>query len=85
MVDLSGLTGDQQLQAGLFCGNVRPTLTTPLGTCTSGYGSSLIGLPKPGQENDDSNPPRVAHEISSISRWATTIFFTGNVTSGACS
>jgi hypothetical protein len=59
-VDLSGLTGDQQLQAGLFCGSVHPTLTTPLGTCTSGYGSTLISLPKPGQENDDSNPPRVA-------------------------
>src|SRR5437667_8986672 len=26
-VDLTGLTGDQQLQAGLFCGNVFPTLT----------------------------------------------------------
>jgi hypothetical protein len=32
----------------------------PLGTCTSGYGSSLISLPTPGKENDDSNPPRVA-------------------------
>ena len=31
-----------------------------MGTCTSGYGSTLISLPKPGQENDDSNPPRVA-------------------------
>jgi len=59
-VDLSGLTGDQQLQAGLFCGSARPTLTTPLGICTSGYGSSLISLPAPGKENDDTNPPRVA-------------------------
>jgi len=59
-VDLSGLTGDQQLQAGLFCGSTRPTLTTPLGTCTSGYGSSLISLPAPGKENDDTNPPRIA-------------------------
>jgi len=59
-VDLSGLTGDQQLQAGLFCGTARPTLTTPLGTCTSGYGSTLISLPAPGKENDDTNPPRIA-------------------------
>ncbi len=59
-VDLTGLTGDQQLQAGLFCGSARPTLTTPLGICTSGYGSTLISLPAPGKENDDTNPPRVA-------------------------
>jgi hypothetical protein len=59
-VDLSGLTGDQQLQAGLFCGSTHPTLSTPLSTCTSGYGSTLISLPAPGKENDDSNPPRVA-------------------------
>ena len=60
MVDLTGLTGDQQLQAGLFCGSVRPTLSTPLGTCTSGYGSTLISLPAPGKENNDTNPPRIA-------------------------
>jgi hypothetical protein len=59
-VDLSGLTGDQQLQAGLFCGNARPTLTTPLGVCAAGYGSTLISLPAPGKENDDTNPPRIA-------------------------
>ena len=28
-VDLTGLTADQQLQAGLFCGSQRPTLSTP--------------------------------------------------------
>jgi hypothetical protein len=59
-VDLTGLTGDQQLQAGLFCGSQRPTLATPLTTCASGYGSSLISLPAPGTENDDHNPPRIA-------------------------
>ena len=32
-VDLTGLTGDQQMQAGLFCGNVFPTLTSPLTSC----------------------------------------------------
>ena len=59
-VDLSGLTADQQLQAGLFCGSQRPTLTAPLTNCTAGYGSTLISLPAPGTENDDHNPPRIA-------------------------
>ena len=59
-VDLGVLTADQQLQAGLFCGPVHPTLATPLGTCNSGYGSTLISLPAPGTENDDHNPPRIA-------------------------
>ena len=60
-VDLSGLTPDQQIQAGLFCGNVFPTLTSPLTTCApSQYGSTRISLPAPGTENDDRNPPRIA-------------------------
>ena len=60
-VDLTGLTADLQMQAGLFCGNVRPTLTMPLTTCApSQYGSTLISIPAPGTENDDHNPPRVA-------------------------
>jgi hypothetical protein len=60
-VDLSGLTGDQQLQAGLFCGSQRPTLQTPLTTCApSQYGSNLVKIPAPGTENDDHNPPRTA-------------------------
>ncbi|MDP9267774.1 MAG: TonB-dependent receptor [Acidobacteriota bacterium] len=60
-VDLTVLTADQQMQAGLFCGNVFPTLTAPLITCApSQYGSTLMKLPAPGTENDDHNPPRVA-------------------------
>lgn len=60
-VDLTGLTADQQLQAGLFCGGVRPTLTSPLTTCApSQYGSTLISLPTPGTENADRNPPRIS-------------------------
>ncbi len=61
-VDLSGLTADQQFQAGLFCGSqhATPTLALPA-TCAAGqYGSTLISLPAPGTENDDTNPPRVA-------------------------
>ena len=60
-VDLTGLTADQQLQAGLFCGSVRPTLSVPLTTCApSQYGSTLINIPAPGTEDDDHNPPRIA-------------------------
>jgi hypothetical protein len=61
-VDLTVLSADQQLQAGLFCGTQRPTLTTPLTICKdpSTYGSTLISIPSPGTENDDHNPPRIA-------------------------
>jgi hypothetical protein len=60
-VDLTGLTADQQLQAGLFCGSQRPTLSTPLTSCAPAqYGSTLVTIPAPGTENDDHNPPRIA-------------------------
>lgn len=60
-VNLAGLTADQQIQAGLFCGSQRPTLSTPLITCPgSQYGSTLVKIPAPGTENDDHNPPRIA-------------------------
>ena len=71
IVDVSGLSPDQQFQAGLFCGAIRasaPSAANPLGTpispnglCpASQYGSSLITIPAAGTENDDKNPPRVA-------------------------
>jgi hypothetical protein len=60
-VDLTGLSADQQFQAGLFCGNVRATLTNPLTTCAPAqYGSTLISVPAPGTASDDKNPPRIA-------------------------
>jgi len=70
-VNVSGLTPDQQFQAGLFCGSVvaaPPSASNPLGVpisanglCSaSSYGSTLLQIPKPGTENDDKNPPRVA-------------------------
>jgi hypothetical protein len=59
-VDLTGLSADQQMQAGLFCGSQLPTLNTRLTTCApSQYGSKLISIPAPGTENDDHNPPRI--------------------------
>jgi hypothetical protein len=64
VVDASGLTADQQYQAGLFCGTVHATPTTPISPdsiCAAAqYGSTLLQIPKPGTENDDHNPPRVA-------------------------
>jgi hypothetical protein len=59
-VDLTVLTPDQQVQAGLFCGNVFATLTAPLTSCApSLYGSTRINIPAPGTQNDDKNPARI--------------------------
>jgi hypothetical protein len=64
IVDVSNLTPDQQYQAGLYCGSVYATPTTPIspnGLCAaSQYGSSLLKIPAAGTANDDHNPPRVA-------------------------
>jgi hypothetical protein len=64
LVDVSGLTPDQQFEGGLYCGTVHATPTTPItpnGLCpASEYGSTLVSIPAPGSENDDHNPPRVA-------------------------
>jgi len=62
-LDASGLTADQEFQAGMFCGSVRATPTTPLPSpCpASQFGSTLVSIPAPGTASDDKNPPRVAH------------------------
>ena len=64
IVDVSNLTPDQQFEAGLYCGSVHATVTTPIspnGLCpASQYGSTLLRIPAAGTENDDHNPPRVA-------------------------
>jgi hypothetical protein len=64
IVDVSNLTPDQQFQAGLFCGGVFATPTTPIspsGLCpASEYGSKFLQIPAAGTENDDHNPPRIA-------------------------
>ncbi|MGA9210477.1 MAG: TonB-dependent receptor, partial [Terriglobales bacterium] len=67
-IDLSGLTADQEFQAGLYCGSFRPappSPTNPAGTplptpcLASQFGSTLVQVPAPGTENDDHNPPRI--------------------------
>jgi hypothetical protein len=60
-VDLSGLTFDQQAQAGLTCNGIAATRTSGFQSCApSQYSSTLVSIPAPGTENDDKNPPRIA-------------------------
>jgi hypothetical protein len=73
IVDVSGISADQQFEAGLFCGSIHagpPTATNLVGTPISSalgvnlcpaaqYGSHLVKIPAPGTEDDDRNPPRV--------------------------
>ena len=58
------LDADQQASIGLFCGNLRATLTAPLtpAACAglAPFGATRVQIPAPGTENDDKNPPRIA-------------------------
>ena len=60
-VILSGLTADEQAQAGLTCNGVRATPTSALpGVClASQYTSSLVKIPAPGTGDNDHSPPRI--------------------------
>ena len=54
------LTGDEQQQIGLYCGDVFATLTRPLRTCNSPhYGATLVHIVAPGTYNPDTNPSRI--------------------------
>ena len=63
-MDASIISPDQQFQAGLFCGSVHATPTTPISPNSqcpaSQYGSTLLSIPKAGTEDDDRNPPRIS-------------------------
>ena len=63
VVDASILSPDQQFQAGLSCGGVYATPTTPISPnslcAASLYGSKLLTIPTPGTENNDHNPNRI--------------------------
>ena len=62
-IDLSGLTPDQQFQAGLTCNGIKatPFVGIPGNQClASQLTSKLVSIPAPGTENDDKNPPRIA-------------------------
>jgi hypothetical protein len=64
IVDVSRISPDQQFQAGLSCGGVFATPTTPISPndlCPGNeYASKYVKIPAPGTENDDHNPPRIA-------------------------
>ena len=60
-VDLSGLTSDEEFEAGITCNGVTATSTSGFTSCpASEYSSKLVQIPAPGTENDDHNPPRIA-------------------------
>jgi len=60
-IDLSGLTADEEFQAGLICEGIAASPSQKLPTiCPAAQlTSSLVNIPAPGTENDDHNPPRV--------------------------
>ena len=69
-IDLSGLSADQQFQAGLVCNGFKATPTAaipgipgaPGSAClASQLTSNLLAIPTPGTENDDKNPSRIEH------------------------
>ena len=61
-VNLSGLSADEQFQAGLFCGSqhATPFVALPSPCPVSQYGSTLVSIPPPNTQNDDRNPQRIA-------------------------
>jgi len=62
-IDLSGLTADQQFQAGLTCNGVKatPFVALPNLCLANQLTSNLVNIPAPNTEDDDKNPPRIAH------------------------
>ncbi|HTN50271.1 MAG TPA: hypothetical protein VMK32_12645, partial [Burkholderiaceae bacterium] len=59
------LTGDQQAAMGLYCGTIAATVAQPIRSCDKQTpGATRIRIPRPGTENDDTNPPRIApHQV----------------------
>ncbi len=75
-IDLSGLTPDEQSQAGLACNGVAATHSVgiPGGKClASQLTSTLLNIPAPSTEDDDHNPPRISPATSSTPPSAKTI------------
>ena len=61
-VDLSGLTADEEFQAGIICNGVPATLANGgFTSCpASELTSHLVSIPGANQEDDDHNPQRIA-------------------------
>ena len=59
-IDLSGLTYDQEFEAGLTCNGIKATPTSGFTQClASQLTSTLVKIPAPGTEDDDHNPQRI--------------------------
>jgi hypothetical protein len=54
------LTGDQQQQAGLFCGTTFATPIAPIRTCGANIGVTRLVIPPAGAYDADKNPSRIA-------------------------
>jgi len=54
------LTGDEQQQMGLQCGNTFATVSVPLRSCDGPIRATRIRIPAPGTYDADRNPARVA-------------------------
>jgi hypothetical protein len=60
-IDLSGLTADQQFQAGLTCDGVKATPTSGFSACdANGLTSNLVKIPALNTQDNDHNPARIA-------------------------
>jgi hypothetical protein len=60
-IDLSGLSADQQFQAGLTCDGVKATPFQGFQNCdVAGLKSKLLTIPAPNTEDADKNPSRIA-------------------------
>lgn len=60
-IDLSGLSADQQFEAGLACNGVKATPAHGFSQClASQFTSSLLQVPAPNMEDADKNPARIA-------------------------
>jgi hypothetical protein len=55
------MSADQEFQAGLTCSGVHatPTLPLPYNCPASAFGSTLIKVPAPDTQNDNTNPARI--------------------------
>jgi hypothetical protein len=60
-INLSGLTPDEEFEAGLVCDGVKATPAAGFASCdAAGLTSNLVKIPAPNTEDDDKNPQRVA-------------------------
>ncbi|ABF40417.1 TonB-dependent receptor [Candidatus Koribacter versatilis Ellin345] len=54
------LTGDEQAQMGLFCGDVFAAPGAPIRSCAAGIGATRVVIPAAGTYDADKNPARIA-------------------------